>query len=153
MTNIIGIAVKDIKSNIMGAFEDSELIAHVSYGKIITDQLDEIVVQSEIVINGDNVHNSSAMKLISGTQQALATAELLSSVLSPTIIKNSVKNSASKAYSWVVGSLIPWLKNLMNTIWAIIQTLFTPTEWKIKGELGTSVLGLAKAELEISFGK
>ncbi len=49
------------------------------------------------------------------------------------------------------GTLIPWLKSLWSSVWATIQNLATPKEWKIKGGIGSSVFGLANAELEITF--
>lgn len=53
---------------------------------------------------------------------------------------------------WIKGVLIPVLKKLMGKAWEILAKLMVPKGWKIKGKIGNDFLGLASAEMEISFG-
>lgn len=48
--------------------------------------------------------------------------------------------------------LIPLLKRFLAKIWQIISGLLTPKEWKLKGQVGTGILGLADVGIEITFG-
>jgi len=56
------------------------------------------------------------------------------------------------AISWVKQYVVPILKKIMANVWQILSGLLTPKGWKVKGGIGTSFLGLANAELEITFG-
>jgi len=69
-----------------------------------------------------------------------------------TRIGSKIKGALQNAANWVKNHLIPWLQNLWSSVWGLIQKLITPTGWKLSGELGTGVLGFAKATIEISFG-
>lgn len=101
--------------------------------------------------NLDTLDKDQAFKMIFHLQSAQATAQLLTTYISASLQR--VANQAlSSVSTWVTGTLISWLKNLGSSIWAVIQNLTTPTEWKIKGGLGSSAFGLANAELEITFG-
>lgn len=48
--------------------------------------------------------------------------------------------------------LKPILRSVSAHLWRLLVGLLTPKEWSIKGSIGTPVLGLAQAELEITFG-
>jgi hypothetical protein len=63
----------------------------------------------------------------------------------------SAANIVQGVKKWVTGKLVPWITSLWQSVWAVIQRLTTPKEWKISGQLGTSVLGLAQASIEITF--
>lgn len=52
----------------------------------------------------------------------------------------------------LTGYLIPLFKRFLSKLWSLISGLLTPKEWKLKGQLGTGLLGLASVEVEISFG-
>ncbi len=65
----------------------------------------------------------------------------------------SVKRTSSRVSKWVKTKVIPILKKVMGKAWSILANLLTPTGWSVSGELGTGILGLAKVELEIKFGK
>lgn len=49
--------------------------------------------------------------------------------------------------------LLPRIKRLLSKIWQLIANLLTPKEWKLHGKIGTSLLGLADAGIEITFGQ
>jgi DNA repair exonuclease SbcCD ATPase subunit len=49
-------------------------------------------------------------------------------------------------------SLMPLLRKFLAKLWSVISHLLTPKEWKLKGKVGNTVLGLAQAEIEITFG-
>jgi hypothetical protein len=53
---------------------------------------------------------------------------------------------------WIKRVLIPALKKVMGKAWQILAKLLVPKGWKIKGKIGNDFLGLASAEIEISFG-
>ena len=94
-----------------------------------------------------------AKSLLSQFQSVDSAATLMNSYLSMSAMAaTSQSNVIGKASSWVSGTLVPWLKNMWGSVWALISKLVTPKEWKIKGSVGTSLLGLANAELEITFG-
>lgn len=105
--------------------------------------------------NLENLSKDKAFKMISHVQSAQATAQLLSTSMLATSsqggLGQTVSNVINNLSNWVNGTLIPWLKNLWSSVWATIQKLTTPKEWKISGELGSTVFGLSKAQLEISF--
>ena len=63
-----------------------------------------------------------------------------------------IRNSVGTALSKVKSILIPMMKSFISKLWTIITGLLTPKEWKLKGGLGTGLLGLANVELEITFG-
>ncbi|MEM9008592.1 MAG: hypothetical protein AAGE59_34420 [Cyanobacteria bacterium P01_F01_bin.86] len=68
-------------------------------------------------------------------------------------LNQAVQNAASKATDWVKNTLMPLIKSIAAQVWQVISSLLTPKEWKIKGSVGTPLLGLANVELEITFGK
>ncbi|MBS9715583.1 hypothetical protein ACFFUT_03530 [Pseudohalocynthiibacter aestuariivivens] len=45
-----------------------------------------------------------------------------------------------------------WLQGISGQLWQLLSRLMTPKEWKLAGELGTGVFGLAKAQVEVTFG-
>jgi len=45
-----------------------------------------------------------------------------------------------------------WLQGISAQLWQLLSRLMTPKEWKLGGELGTGVLGLAKVQVEVTFG-
>ena len=57
-----------------------------------------------------------------------------------------------KVKDWIKKNLKPKLKKISQGAWKIIANLLTPKSWSIKGGLGTGFLGLANADLEITFG-
>lgn len=59
---------------------------------------------------------------------------------------------ARSALHYVTTHLVPTMKRLLAKVWQIISGLLTPKEWKLSGEAGTGVLGLAKVAIEITFG-
>ncbi|HVA36339.1 MAG TPA: hypothetical protein VNJ51_01865 [Candidatus Dormibacteraeota bacterium] len=56
-----------------------------------------------------------------------------------------------RVLSWISG-LRAQLKKVGGMLWNIIALLLTPKQWTLKGELGTGVLGLFNAGIEIQFG-
>ena len=70
----------------------------------------------------------------------------------PNGFAGSIRSSVSSALSKVKNYLIPLLKKFLSKLWSIISGLLTPKEWKIKGGVGTGLLGLANVEVEVTFG-
>jgi hypothetical protein len=63
-----------------------------------------------------------------------------------------VTNPVGMALSKIKSYLMPLLKKFLSKIWQIISNLLTPKEWKLKGEIGTGIFGLANVGIEITFG-
>ena len=96
-----------------------------------------------------------AMRVLISFQGAESTAQLLDSHLDTLMMTSGSTNKQAIALgkSWVSGKLIPWLKSMWGSVWATVSRLITPIEWKIKGGLNTSFLGLANVEVEVTFGR
>ena len=65
---------------------------------------------------------------------------------------NKVAQPVQAALTKIRLILMPLLRKFLAKIWSIISHLLTPKEWKLKGKVGSTVLGLAQAEIEITFG-
>ncbi|MBV9670151.1 MAG: hypothetical protein JOZ43_04270 [Acidobacteriales bacterium] len=65
---------------------------------------------------------------------------------------SKVAQSVQAALTTIRLSLMPLLRKFLAKLWSIISHLLTPKEWKLKGKVGNTVLGLAEAEIEITFG-
>jgi hypothetical protein len=63
-------------------------------------------------------------------------------------VAKPVRSALQKLKSY----LIPILKPFLSKIWQVISNLLIPTEWKLKGNVGTPILGLADVGIEITFG-
>lgn len=63
-----------------------------------------------------------------------------------------VSGAIGAARAKLTGYLIPLMKRFLSKLWSLISGLLTPKEWKLKGQVGTGLLGLANVEVEISFG-
>lgn len=53
--------------------------------------------------------------------------------------------------NWAL-AIATWIKRISAQLWQLLSRLMTPKEWKIKGDVGTGVLGLANVGIEITFG-
>ena len=65
---------------------------------------------------------------------------------------NRVAKPIKTALSQLKTYLMPLLKKFLAKIWSVISHLLTPKEWKLGGKVGSTVLGLAEAHIEITFG-
>ena len=125
------------------------------YLQSIQDELENIVKLLSSKNTSTEERKSNAYKLLVHLHNAQSSASLLESFLlfaQSSSVWNKIRGKIQNAVNWVRNHLIPWLQNLWSSVWGIIQTLITPKEWKLSGELGTGVLGFAKASIEITFG-
>lgn len=108
---------------------------------------------------------AAALPLTALAQELKAELEWLESILSylegmffspadawRSVSAMHVSGSVSAALSKVRGYLIPQIKRFLSKLWSLISGLLTPKEWKLKGQVGTGLLGLANVEVEITFG-
>lgn len=65
---------------------------------------------------------------------------------------NKVAQPVEAALTKIRSTLMPLLRKFLAKVWSMISHLLTPKEWKLKGKIGSTVLGLAQAEIEITFG-
>ncbi len=65
---------------------------------------------------------------------------------------SQLKGKVRSAKDWVRLSLMPRLKRILSRVWQIVANLITPKEWKVRGSVGTGLLGLGQVEIEITFG-
>jgi len=86
----------------------------------------------------------STQNILDAKQQALRTQSTAGGSAQAGVIQGAI--------SWVKQHVVPILKKIMAKVWQILSGLLTPKGWKVKGGIGTSFLGLANAELEITFG-
>lgn len=94
----------------------------------------------------------TGFKLMAHLQSALSISQLFVTTASATTSTGTGSNPIKAVINWISGTFIPWLQNIIKSVWAVIQTLITPKEWKIQGSIGHTVLGLGNATLEITFG-
>lgn len=59
---------------------------------------------------------------------------------------------AQTAKNWINNTLKPKIKQVLNKLWKVLTNLLHPQEWKVRGQIGSSFLGLGSAEIEITFG-
>jgi hypothetical protein len=80
--------------------------------------------------------------------------EMISSHVSawPSSFPQSVQVPLKSALAKIKSYLIPLIKKFLSKLWSIISGLLTPKEWKLKGKVGTGLLGLADVEVEVTFG-
>lgn len=64
---------------------------------------------------------------------------------------SGTSGKSQTAKGWLQ-SLKSVIQKMSSKLWKVIMNLITPKEWKIKGGLSTGVLGLAGAEVEVTFG-
>jgi hypothetical protein len=63
-------------------------------------------------------------------------------------VKSSSESLASVLDAWV----LPLLSRIAKWLGHTLLRLLTPKEWKLGGEVGTGVFGLANARVEVTFG-
>jgi len=123
-----------------------------AFGDEVRDGLGQISIDCK-KINFNSSSKQEAIDLLSRFQSVVSSASLLQSYLSmPNVAASNLANMISNVSQWVTGTVIPWLQNMWGSVWAVVSKLITPKEWKMKGGIGSSVLGLANAEMEITFG-
>ncbi|QPN47392.1 hypothetical protein I5S86_11090 [Priestia aryabhattai] len=117
------------------------------------DELKDLANKSS-AINSGNIQatKQSASELYAAMTSVDAAAELLSVDLNSAPGAGANSTTLTNAKNWFSSTLKPWISALWKAVWSTIQKLTTLKEWKISGELGNNVLGLAKSSIEITFG-
>lgn len=72
--------------------------------------------------------------------------------ISPSWVSQNIQKPLKSALSKIKSYLLPFIKKFLSKLWSIISGLLTPKDWKIKGKVGTGLLGLADVEVEVTFG-
>jgi len=146
MSNILSISIEDLSYEVSLQPWDqaTELKPYSVELRKILGELKQLTDQI-----GAGRNKTLANDILVHTQMALSAGGLIQSVAVSKQGKNPV---IQKISAWVSSNLILWLQSLWSSVWAVIQTLTTPKEWKLSGEVGSSMLGLANAKLEVSFG-
>lgn len=122
------------------------------------EALMDILKQIEVASNKypSTFTEHEARELVGLVQQAESTSIFLASSLilaaKNVNLNTTEQNQCNSTANWVNSKLVPWIKNMWSSVWGIITSLIKPKEWKVSGEIGTPVLGIAKASIEISFG-
>lgn len=57
----------------------------------------------------------------------------------------------TQAASGWISTIAKWIQGISSQLWQLLCHLASPKEWTLKGEVGTSVVGLAKVGIEIKF--
>ncbi|WP_143534754.1 hypothetical protein [Notoacmeibacter marinus] len=115
-------------------------------------------IAKECLLIADSISNISQSKLQSGE---INSREILNplTLIATLIIK--IDDYATLSYnsnryaglSGAISKLFKLLKNIQSWLFNILQAATVLKGWKIKGSLGNQILGLAQAEIEISFGQ
>jgi len=132
----------------------------------ISELLERIAREPGADINfGVRGTTATVFRLTTSANELQAEFEWLTSILEQ--IDIMMASSATSPRSWMAQKiaqpvqsallklksyLMPLLKKFLSKLWSIISHLLTPKEWKLKGKVGNTVLGLAEAEIEITFG-
>jgi hypothetical protein len=151
----IEMTTKAISNEIDNNLTSVTLMDVSKYQKGLISGLSELKEAIKKLVDKSNPVFSDASQSLTLMGQIHSTAILLESVLlahqSSSSKKSTIFGPIKQVLSWVQSTLIPWLRNLWGAVWAIIKSKITPKEWKIKGSIGTGVLGFANAEIEITF--
>ncbi|OZG70408.1 hypothetical protein BTA51_25920 [Hahella sp. CCB-MM4] len=131
--------------------------------RIVGDAFHVIVTSLQEIRSTTRVPNfgrDDAHDLIISMQTLSATCELLSYNLDFIAARNVASHNPQQAATqtitsvknWISAKLIPLINGIWQSVWAVLAKYVTPKEWTVSGELGTPVLGLAKATVGITFG-
>lgn len=63
----------------------------------------------------------------------------------------NTNGAIQRARNWINNTLKPAIKRTLHKLWKLLANLLTPKEWKLRGEVGSSLLGLGSASVEITF--
>lgn len=151
---ILSHASADLMAAIEGNLQPEEFQQRFApYQSVLLQELNSIKqVSREIDHDTSEDQLELAQRLIASAQALQAHGELLEQSVSAAAMQSGASNAVKSAAAWITGTLMPWLKKLWSSVWAVVQQLVKPTGWKIKGGIGSGVLGLANAEIEITFG-
>ncbi|WP_046854971.1 hypothetical protein [Pseudomonas sp. CCOS 191] len=132
----------------------------VNAGEIQKIYIDQIIHELRELANTSSALNNgnipatkqSASELYSAMASAESATELLRVELDTAQGAGANGPLLTNAKNWFTNTLKPWISALWKAVWSTIQKLTTIKEWKISGELGNDILGLAKSSIEITFG-
>ncbi|WP_416307234.1 hypothetical protein [Neptunicella sp. SCSIO 80796] len=160
MKKVIITSLEELRVELSKLIENNELTSSLSenvqyettkiYISEMTAAVDNLIKSVGKIEQGAMTENL-AFSLIASISEIETTNNILM-----TNVKNNNVQSATPWYknlwSKLKSHIKPAIKNISSALWACICKMIIPTGWKIGGELSTGVLGLAKCNIEISFG-
>lgn len=129
------------------------------YVEVLQSHLAELLVISKLEKGSQQAENTKVKTILARDLMSQLTAlwgrlETLVSLIeaNETAQHGKVSQATAGVKKWV-SSIGRWLKRVSAQLWNLLGHMLTPKEWKVSGSVGTGVLGLAEASIEVTFGK
>ena len=156
MADILSPSISSILNEIDGELSLWELVKRgdldIAYLEELGDSLKKMRTASHDLHSPGGANKVNVSDILTYMASADAATYMLSDALDKTTNNSNAGQSViNNASSFVSNILKPWLVSLWKGVWAIFQKMTNVKGWKISGQLGSTMLGLAKSTIEISF--